>query len=591
MTIEIKSASAQPFSPQNALELSQDLLNSLDYKLGEPALKNLDSPMLLKNIDQAAHRIIQAIDKREKITLITDHDCDGQSSCAVLTWTLRHIFHYENFDYLMSHRTQEGYGITPGLLKRLFSEKELPSLIITADCGISSHESIAKLHSKHIDVIVTDHHSIPTEGVPPKAFCVINPQQQGCLYPDKSIAGCFVAWLVMAATRKVYIETRNVQLPSMGQCLDFVTVGTISDCMDLKRSLNNRIVIRHGLKLIRQQSKPVWRALLSRHHSYPSCEFLSFKLIPLLNADGRLADALTSVRYLTSSDLIEAQHQLALLIDRNEQRKILTAKQVDLVLEKTSFDKAVIVNLGEQGHCGIHGITASKICQEQQIPALIFSQSFESGMISGSARSPENISLKNILDTINERHPDLISQYGGHHQAAGVTLKSIHFDEFKKAFIDIISTQKPLEKSSTLSIHSIVQGKQILKPQFWLDFESYLEPFGKEFEKPLFALHGFVQEGKLIGEQKNHVQLTIDHLGEQIKALFFFQKQSQSLLTQLLHQNVLLIGHFNYDIFHRKQTLTIYLNAVYNPQSHRLYLSDSSYKTIEPIDTKMTADS
>ena len=537
--------------------------------------------MLLKDIDKTCQRIIKAFDKNEKITLITDHDCDGQSSCAVLVWSLKHIFKYDNFDYFISHRTEEGYGITAAVVKRALA-KEVPALILTADCGISCHDQIELLHEKGVDVIVTDHHTVPEQGIPQHAYSVINPQQSDCHYPDKNIAGCFVAWLVMAAVRKTYMEQRCVKLPSMAQCLDFVSIGTISDCMDLKLSLNNRIVIKHGLKLIRRKSKPAWSTLLSKYKSYPSCEFLSYKLIPLLNADGRLADALTSVKYLTACDTLDAQHALAHLVDRNEQRKLLTAKQVQLIEKSLDDQYAIIENLGTQGHCGIHGITASKMCQEYAVPSIIFSQSFKEGIISGSARSPQNISLKEILDAMNAQQPDLIEQYGGHHQAAGVSLKEENFSSFKEAFLKQAQKRQLAKHTETLNFYSLLAGKHIFEPKFWLDFENLLEPFGKEFEKPLFAVQCRLADYSLIGENKNHINLKLRQEGEHFKALLFFQKEPQAVIDKILNEDILAIGSFNYDTFLGKQSLTFYLKALYCLKSQTLLHEDSRQITVKP---------
>lgn len=563
----------QPLEPVDAQALSKSYLQNLNFSLGDPQLKNLDSPLQLKNIEKACQRIIQAIDRQEKITLITDHDCDGQNSCAVLVWALRNVFDYTNFDYYISHRTKEGYGITPGLLERI-GQNQLATLVITADCGISSHEAIAQLKSHSVDVIVTDHHSIPAEGVPTHAFTVINPQQEGCEYPDKNIAGCFVAWLVMAAVRNIMQQTRCIKLPSLAHCLDYVTIATISDCMDLRRSLNNRIVIKHGLKLIRKRSKPVWRALLTKYPSYLTCEFLSFKLIPLLNADGRLNDALTAVKYLISNDLIDAQHHLAHLIDTNENRKILSARQMEKIYQRQIDSDAIVVNLAGEGHCGIHGITANKICQEKDVPTIIFSQSFQTGLISGSARSPDTISLKTIFDDIDRLFPDLIEQYGGHHQAAGITLKEENFLKFKTAFLKEVTEKSQQRISRQLKVFSVLYGPAILQPKFWLEFESLLEPFGKEFDKPLFAVIGKVTDSKTIGEQKNHLCLTFKHCSQELKALFFFQQHSQEMSATLINQEVMLIGHFNYDVFNRNDSLSLYLQGLYHLSSNRLYLKD-----------------
>ena len=567
------------YNPSNPKELVNIFLQTVKEPVTETYLKNLDSPMLLKNIDKACHRIIQAIDKKEKITIVTDHDCDGQSSCAVLVWTLKYIFQYDNFEYFISHRTQEGYGLTEGVINRIY-ENHTPSLIITADCGISCHSQITKLRTKNVDVIVTDHHTVPNEGIPIDAYCVINPQQQGCLYPDKDIAGCFVAWLVMASVRKTYSEQRSVKLPSMGQCLDFVCVGTIGDCMNLKKSLNNRIVVKYGLNLIRKRSKPAWTALLGKFNSFVSSDFLSFKLIPLLNADGRLADALTSVKYLTSKDLIDAQYHLAHLVDKNEQRKALTSRQIQSVDKENFNDAAIVVYLAENGHSGIHGITASKLCQEYQLPTVVFSKSFKNGILTGSARSPQELSLKNILDKINQKYPSLLEQYGGHHQAAGLSILESNFEQFKDAFLCEAESFKTKKKSQKFLYFCQIEGSSFFTPRFWYDFEQQLEPFGKEFEKPVFAIQSRLISYSLIGENKNHISFKFAHRGQQFKALIFFQKEPLKLIETITDKDIILLGTFNYDIFLGKQNITFYLKAFFLEDSKTLLLEEQRYQGV-----------
>lgn len=581
----LESQRRPSYNPHNAAELANIFLETIKEPVTQTSLKNLDSPMLLKNINKACHRIIQAIDKNEKITLVTDHDCDGQSSCSVLVWTLRYIFQYENFEYFISHRTQEGYGLTEGVINRIY-KSHTPSLIITADCGISCHAQISKLREKNVDVIVTDHHTVPSEGVPADTYCVINPQQEGCMYPDKNIAGCFVAWLVMAAVRKIYSEQRSVQLPSMGQCLDFVCVGTIADCMDLKRSQNNRIAVKYGLMLIRKKSKPAWTALLGKFNSFASAEFLSFKLIPLLNADGRLSDALTSVKYLTSKDLIDAQYHLAHLVDKNEQRKILTAKQMQSINREHFNEAAIVVYLERDGHSGIHGITASKLCQEYNVPVIVFSKSFKDGILTASARSPQDFSLKNSLDLLNQQYPNLLEQYGGHHQAAGLSILVDNFEQFKNHFICQTQRSRNKKTKQKFSYFCQLEGQNFFTPRFWRDFEQMLEPFGKEFAKPVFAIQARLVSYSLIGEAKNHISLKFIHQGRQFKALIFFQKDPLKLIEAITDKDIVLLGTFNYDIFLGKQTVTFYLKAFFLKEEKILLLEEQKYRVLSPTLTE-----
>jgi single-stranded-DNA-specific exonuclease len=550
--------------PRQSSELVEAYLTQEKrYLIDENALKNLTSPFLLKDIEQASQRVLKAIENKEYIVLLTDHDCDGQSSCAVLSWSFKYIFSYHNFKAFISHRTKEGYGVSEGVVNRILQDKK-PSLIITADCGITCDAQIERLAHEGVDVIVTDHHTLSEAGPPKKAHSVINPQQKDCLYPDKNISGCFVAWLFMAAVRQALMKALKIKLPSMAQCLDFVSIGTIADCMSLKKSLNNRIAVKYGLKLIRQKVKPAWRALLEKYSSYVTSEFLSFKLIPLLNADGRIFDALTSVNFLISRDLLEAQRSLASLVDTNAERKILTQKQKELI-EEYSFnqnDGAVIVNLGEKGHAGIHGIAANKICQETNLPVIIFSQSMDEEKITASARSPKDFSLKKLFDTVYAQCPEIIVKYGGHHQAAGITIEEKNFSKFRQICLELIKKEKLMTKTFTIDYFCQLSGEFIFSPAFWLEFENTLEPFGQDFLKPSFAIQCCLENYQLVGENKNHIHFTFNHHGSQFKAMIFFQNKPDILIDALLEEPLLVIGKFHYDLFYKKQTLTFYIEAV-----------------------------
>lgn len=560
----VQSYYEKTLSPQQPSELIKHYLKEEERPLiEENALRNLSSPFLLKDIEKSCQRVVQAMKNNEHIVLLTDHDCDGQSSCAVLSWTFEYIFSYEYVKPFISHRTQEGYGVSEGVVNRILKEYK-PSLIITADCGITCDLQIARLSDAGIDVIVTDHHTLSKSGPPKKAFSVINPQQQDCAYPDKNISGCFVAWLFMAALRQSLMKDGHKSLPSMAQCLDFVSIGTIADCMSLKKSLNNRIVVKYGLKMIRQKSKPAWRALLEKYSSYVSCEFLSFKLIPLLNADGRIFDALTAVNFLMSKDLLDAQKSLARLIDTNAERKILTAQQKDLIETHLKSEQVpgIIVNLDHEGHAGIHGIAANKICQETQLPTIIFSQSMQEEEITASARCPKNFSLKNLFDKVNAGFPELIIKYGGHHQAAGITIKKQNFEQFRDIALDLIEKEQLVQKKPTIEYFCQLKGPSFFFPSFWLDFESALEPFGQDFSKPSFAIECTVEQLQLVGESKNHLNFTLNHQGTLFKAMMFFQNNPEHLIESLTDQLLLAIGKFHYDLFYQKQTLTFYLEAI-----------------------------
>lgn len=551
-------------------------INPTDY-LGAHQLASLTPPFSLKNIEHACVRLIKALQEGEHIALITDHDCDGQTSCATLYWSLTKVFEHPPalLDYYIGHRTEEGYGLSRGLLDRVLAAKKRPSLIITADCGSSDHATIAELAQLDIDVIITDHHTVPPQGPPDQAFAVINPNQPGCSFPDKNIAGCCVAWFFMVATRFYWHKQEpQKKFHSLAPALDFVSIGTMADCVSLASSHNNRIVVRHGLKQIRAQKRACWRALKRTFAEVIDSDFLIFKLIPLINADGRLSNALTGVGFMLSSDTITAQEKLAELIQCNEQRRFLQKKQLaeakKIIFEENLATQAgVVIRLYEQGHAGIHGVTASRILEQYQKMVILFSPSHEQGLIVGSARSPDSVSIKKMLDSLSEQHPGLIQRYGGHHQAAGLALETHKFEEFRQA------TQAYLQACT----HEASDRHEVAADIFLADFESVsfdffsrlellLEPFGKGFQRPTFVIHASVVGGRVMGADKNHLQLDLQDCrkGIQIKALLFFTEIASQLLDKLLSEKIFFCGQFVLQEFQKEHSVAFFIQSFFNKQ-------------------------
>ncbi len=580
------------------LSLAHQILNQRDIQ--EPtdflhiSLKQLDNPFSLLGLDKALSRLIDALEKKEIIAIISDHDCDGQTACAVLTWSLLNVFHHPKELLLtyIGHRTEEGYGLSSKLCERLLQAEQLPSVIITADCGSSDHSSIEFLSKNGIDVIVTDHHTVPSYGVPPQAFSVINPNQPGCSFPDKNIAGCFVAWFVMAALRNQYQLKSASPLRSMAECLDFVSIGTMSDCVSLKKSTNNRIVLKYGLKLIREQRRPCWRVLRQVFTDHINSDFLIFKIIPLINADGRLFDALSGVSFLLSPDVVVAQESLAQLIQTNNHRKYLQKKQLlladQIIAEKHDLESSgIIVNLGSDGHHGIHGVTASRLLSQYQRVTIIFSPHHEPGFLSGSARSPESISVKKLLDDVALSNPNLLKRYGGHHQAAGLCIAEEDFDLFKKIALELLKKQLTnLPLMNDFYFEGILPNDIHHSVDFFSDFEQILEPFGKDFNRPIFAIKGSLLFGKVLGESQNHLQLSIQTKAQVIKSMFFFVDNPEDIILACEREECLYIGEFMIEEFQKKKQIALFLKGIYGIMSKNLWKAQEclSKIIIESVD-------
>ncbi len=506
-------------------------------ELLSPKLKSLDSPQQLIDLPKAVTRLIQALESNEVIGIETDHDCDGQTSHAVIYCALTEFFKHppEKVKSYIGHRLKEGYGLSEAVANRILADEPRPTLIITADNGSADEARIRLLKEHGIDVIVTDHHEIPSEGIPQSAYAVINPTREDCLYPDRYIAGCMVAWLFMAATRQQLVA-KGQEIESLAQCLDFVAVGTIADCVSIARSKNNRAVVSYGMRLIVQGLRPCWRAILP-HLSLPlSSEDLGFKIGPLLNSDGRLSCAFGSVSFLLADNDVEAKKWIEHLQLQNSERKSIQDNITQQALKQAIKQyqqgaKGICVFL-EEGHAGVHGISASRLKDTFGRPVIILCPKENApDILTGSARSIEGVHLREVLQEIADTSPHLLERFGGHQGAAGLTLQRCHFEEFYEAF------QKVLDK---------VVDESAIGPVIWTDGEfnvedlnidfaeklvSSLEPFGREFEFPTFEVQGKIVSLDLIGQTKVHAKVGLVITDLWFEAVWFNCKSQDGPLS------------------------------------------------------------
>lgn len=536
-----------------------------------PKLKSLDPPLLLADLPKAVVRLIQALNNNEIIGIETDHDCDGQTSHAVIYCALMDYFKHpaSRIKSYIGHRLTEGYGLSEAVAKRILQEQDRPTLVITADNGSADEARIKLLKEHGIDVIVTDHHEIPVEGIPQSAFAVINPTREDCQYPDRYIAGCMVAWLLMAATRSEFIK-QGKEIPSLASCLDFVAVGTIADCVSIARSKNNRAVVSYGMKLIELGLRPCWRAILQEVSLPLSSEDIGFKIGPLLNSDGRLSCAFGSVSFLLAADDTQASKWIAHLKDQNAQRKNIQDSITQLALKQASKQyqqgkKGICVFL-EEGHAGVHGISASRLKDTFGRPVIIFCpKENEPGLLTGSARSIEGVHLRNVLQAVADKDPQLIVRFGGHQGAAGLSILRDSFDDFRHAFEDTLN-------------QTVEEG--LIGPVIWTDGEfvvsdltlefaeklvGSLEPFGREFEFPTFEIQGKIMSLNLIGQTKAHakVGLAIDDLW--FEAVWFNCNPPEKPLSVGIGQAVRVVFAPKLQTFRGQRKLNcqiVYLEAV-----------------------------
>lgn len=522
----------------------------------KPKLKGLSSPTLMADMVKASERVAKAVIQGEVIGLETDHDCDGQTSHAVLYEVLtKHFFHPpEKIRSYIGHRLTEGYGLSEPVAERILKDEPRPTLVITADNGSSDEPRIQQLKAQGIDVIVTDHHAIPFEGYPKSAYACLNPTREDCAYPDSLIAGCMVAWLLMAATRAVLIKEGYLSkdAPKLLDTLDFVAVGTIADCVSIARSHNNRAVVSYGLQLLSKAYRPCWQALVEPGVSVKS-EDIAFKIAPLLNSDGRLSSALKSVSFLLSETQKEADDWVYTLSEQNTERKSIQKritqqglKQAQELVQKGCLSLSIYL---QEGHSGVHGISASRIKDAFGRPTVIFSPKMtDDTLITGSARGIEGVHVRQALQQVHEKYPGLLLAFGGHEGAAGLTLKKDNFQCFSSAFEESIAEQIDANQVGPVVFTDGFIDKEDLNLKTALEINQ-LEPFGREFEAPIFEAQAMIKHIQLLGD-KTHTKLLLNIQGYEVKALWFNCRQSPDVpLTVEVNDRVniafnLKINHF-----------------------------------------------
>jgi len=478
-----------------------------------PKLRTLDPPQGLADMERAVTRLVSALENQEIIGIETDHDCDGQTSHAVIYSALTTFFKHPSTSIrsYIGHRLKEGYGLSEAVAERILKDTPSPSLVITADNGSSDEIRIARLRERGIDVIVTDHHEIPQEGIPASAYAVINPTRQDSHYPDRLIAGCMVAWLFMAAVRQALIA-KGKEIESVASCLDFVAVGTIADCVSIARSRNNRAVVTYGMKLIEQGLRPCWEVLLP-NLSFPlSSEDLGYKIGPLLNSDGRLACAFGSVSFLLAPDRESAKRWVAHLQVQNEERKAIQKKITQLAIESAweqlEQNKKSLCIFLEEGHAGVHGISASRIKDLFGRPVILLCPKAQtSHLLTGSARSVEGLHLREVLQAIDQNYPGILHRFGGHQGAAGLTLHRDKLACFIKAFEEIVQERLSADQIGPILLTDGAFPMEKLGLTFIKKLFSQLEPFGREFEPPVFEVTGKLLSLTPMGKTKTHARL------------------------------------------------------------------------------------
>ena len=476
-------------------------------------LKHLLAPNL-KGLDTAVELIDQAIDQQQKIVIIGDYDADGATSTALMILVLKEMG--ANVEYLVPDRFKYGYGLTPKIAE-LAQQTYQPDLLITVDNGISSHAGVETAQALGMQVIITDHHL--TTKPTPNAEAVVNPNQLGCIFPSKALAGVGVAFYVLAKLAS-YRAQQGKSTSKVTQYLDLVALGTYADVASL--DYNNRILVDAGLKRIQQyQCRAGILALLDiakRDAASLRAQDLGFVIGPRINAAGRMESMRIGIECLLAPDLATAYPIAQQLNQLNVERRQVEAEmkqQAISALQHVQLQAdslpAALVMFDEQWHQGVIGIVAGRLKEQFHRPSLVFAPDEDGIHIKGSARSIEGIHIRDTIEQVAEQYPHLVSHFGGHAAAAGLTLKKDNFDEFKTVFIQSIAEMdENLFQATLWTDGELTDASLHLETLDWID---RLGPWGQKFPIPQFEGRFKVMDYRWLKDQ--HLKLKVS-LGQQI---------------------------------------------------------------------------
>ncbi len=490
------------------------------------SLKNLLPPDLLKGMGAAVELLAGLIRQQARILIIGDFDADGATSSVLMVHGLRSLG-AEQVDYLVPNRFEYGYGLTPEIVEVALQRN--PDLIVTVDNGISSHEGVDFARENGIKTLITDHH-LPGNQVP-KADAILNPNQQGCDFPSKNLAGVGVAFYLLSGVRRELRESHwfeHRSEPNMADYLDLVALGTIADVVPM--DYNNRIMVQEGIRRIRAgRLRPGLKALSAlsgnRIQTITSSD-LAFGVAPRVNAAGRLEDISLGIECLLADDENRAQELASRLDKLNLERREIENEMKQqalnflsaLKLTKDTEEKVGICLYDEGWHQGVVGVVASRIKDEFHRPVVAFAKVSDSEL-KGSARSISGLHMRDVFETIAARNPDLLQKFGGHAMAAGLTLHPANLTTFAEQF-DIEAKRWLTEEDLTQTVitdgnlgedYSISLAREI----------GQICPWGQGFPEPLFDDDFEIVDQRIVGGRHLKMKLRPLDGADSIDAIAF----------------------------------------------------------------------
>lgn len=486
-------------------------------------LPQLLPPAGLLHIERAAALLADAIAANKRLLIIADYDADGATACAVGVRGLRLLG--AQVDFLVPNRLEHGYGLTPDIVKLAAARQ--PDLIVTVDNGIAAVDGVAAANALGIPVLVTDHH-LPGDALP-DAACIVNPNQPGCGFASKNLAGVGVMFYVLLALRAELRERgayAQQPEPDLRALLDLVALGTVADVVRL--DANNRTLIENGLTRMRTGKacagiNALFRAA-GRDPARATVFDLGFMLGPRLNAAGRIDDMALGIECLLADDPATAQ-QLAQQLDTlNRARRDVEADMLEEALAiLASFNPTNSHSLTayQPGwHIGVIGILASRLKDKFHRPTIVLARS-DAGELKGSGRSIPGLHLRDALDLVDKRHPGLILKFGGHAMAAGLSLPADRHEEFSRAFETVVR-----ELIDPADLEGVIETDGELDAadhSYQLAIELDHAVWGQGFPAPLFSATFDVMAQRIVGEK--HLKLKLAREGEVFEAMRFFHPE------------------------------------------------------------------
>ncbi|WP_417440534.1 single-stranded-DNA-specific exonuclease RecJ [Idiomarina sp.] len=475
----------------------------------------------LKDISKAVELLQNALKNQEKVCICGDFDADGATSSALMVSALQ-AFGLHQVGYRVPNRMTDGYGLSVAMVEQLAVENV--QLIVTVDNGIAAHEAIALAREKDIQVLVTDHHLPPEEL--PLANAIVNPNQHGCEFPSKNLAGVGVAFYVLLALRSALREQGVEPLPNLADWLDLVALGTVADVVPL--DYNNRVLVQQGIARIRKgMSRPGIKALLevaNRDASQLAASDLGFALGPRINAAGRLDDIGLGIECLLAGDS-RAQQLAQQLNDLNQQRKSIESEMrehAESAVAKLRFDQGQVPDLvtlyQPDWHAGVIGIVAGRVKEQVNRPVIALAND-DDELLKGSARSVSGLHMRDLLERVHSLQPGIMERFGGHAMAAGLTMKKENLTRFSELAEQVASEWLSEEQKQRV----FWSDGELTTPQLSLDSVNMLQsagPWGQQFPEPMFDGQFELVDQRIVGER--HLKLVVRHpQGELLDAIAF----------------------------------------------------------------------